>query len=351
MFTDVLRAASILDIQRTRQLPFPGTVLVAEGDKVNPEDVIAETSLPKEIVMLDIARGLGVSQDEAETCIVREVGEALVEGDIIAQCEKPLPRLVRAPVDGRLVDVVHGQAVIAAGESSIQVSAGMIGDIVEVIPEYGAVIHAHGSLLQGVWGNGKIGKGTLYWVDSPPSTSIETSALDDLEKGQVLAGGLCLHVSVLESAQEKEAAGVILNAIAPELISSAMALSFPVIVLGGFGVLPVDQRTVDLLCSQAGKTACVNAAAADDVKGLRPEVIIPLEGKLTGEDLGFQSEIAAGRRVRILSGEFAGRVGEVEECLEEPFRFESGLEVNSAAICLDDGKSATLPQSNLVILE
>jgi len=351
MFVDVLRIASILEIQRIRQLPFSGIVLVKEGDQVNPDDVIAEASLPEKIVMLDISRGLSLPQDEAESCVVRGIGEKLSEGDIVAQCEKPLSRLVRAPVSGRLVDVTHGRAVLSAGENLIQVKAGMMGEVIEVIPEYGAVIQIHGSLLQGVWGNGKIGKGPLYWVDSPPSTPIEVPALEELESGQILSGGLCHHESVFEYALEKGVAGMILNAMSPGLIASVSALSIPVIVLSGFGAFPVDQRTADLFQSQTGKTACLNATVADTLRGTRPEVIIPLEGKLTGEDLGFQSDITAGQSVRILSGVFAGWVGEVEECPKDPIRFESGLKVSAAVIHLEDGKTVSVPQSNLVVLE
>ncbi len=351
MLADVLRMASTLDIRRKRHLPLPGEVLVGEGDRVNPEDVIAQASLPKEIVMLDIAQGLGVSQDEAHSCIVRASGETLTEGDIIAQRDKPLYRLVRAPVDGRLVDIADGQVVIAVGERVIQVKAGMIGEILEILPEYGAAIYTHGSLLQGVWGNGKMGMGTLHWMESPKSEPIVDSALTDVENGAVVSGGLCCQASLFEKALEKEISGLILNAMAPELIPEAMALPFPVIVLSGFGTLPLNSSLADLFQSQSGKVACVNATSMDEIKGQRPEVIIPIEGKLTGEKLGYKSEISTGRRVRIISGAFAGQAGEIQDCPEAPLRFESGLKVPAAVINLADGKSVTVPQSNLVILE
>ncbi len=351
MFVDVLRTASILDIRRTRRLPFPGTVLVAEGDRVNPQDVIAETVLPKEIVMLDIAQGLGLSKDEAQSCILRAVGETVSAGDILAQCEKPLSRLVRAPVDGRLVDVAHGQVVIAAGDRPVQVKAAMIGEVVEVLPEVGAVIYAHGSLLQGVWGNGKTGMGKLHWLESAPSQPIEPSALEDVESGEILTGGFCCQASLFEHALEKDVAGMILNALVPELLSTAMALPFPVIVLSGLGELPLNARIADLLHSQSGETVCVNARDVDEIEGGRPEVIIPQEGKLTGESLGFKGEIAVGRRVRILSEPFIGEAGEIEECPESPHRFASGLEAPAAAIRLEDGQLVTIPQNNLIILE
>jgi len=351
MFADVVRTASIIDIRRPRKLPFPGRVLVSEGDRVNPEDVIAEALMPGRLVMLDVACGLGISLNEVKACLVRNIGDDLEQGDIIAQFDGTLSRLVRTPIDGRLVDVTNGQAVIAAGESRVQVRAGMIGDVVEVILEFGAVLKNRGSLLQGVWGNGKVGMGVLHWVESSKDDPIQVSALEGLESGRLLAGGLCLQAALLEYALEHGAKGWIVNALAPELIPMAMELPLPVIVLGGFGVLPTDQGIRDLLRSKDGKMACVNASGTEILKAQRPEVIIPLDERMTGENLGFQVEVTEGCRVRILSGGQMGRTGVVVECLESPVRFESGLECRSAVIHLGEDESAAVPLKNLVVLE
>jgi len=351
MFADVVRTASIIDIQRPRKLPFPGRVLVSEGDQVIPEDVIAEAHLPGKMVMLDITSGLGISPNEVKASLVRSVGDDLEQGDIIAQFEGTLSRLVRTPIDGRLVDVSHGQAVIAAGESPVQIRAGMIGEVVEVIPEFGAVLQTRGSLLQGVWGNGKVGMGTLHWVESSLDESIPLSALEGLERGQLLAGGLCLHAVLLESALEQGATGWIVNALAPQLIPMVMALPLPVIVLGGFGVLPTDPGIRELLRNKEGKTACVNALAVDIFKAQRPEVIIPLDERMTGENLGFQEEVTVGCRVRVLSGSQMGKTGVVMECPESPVHYESGLAYPSAVIQLGEGESISVPLKNLVVLE
>ncbi len=354
MFVDVVRVASILDIRRTRSLPFPGRVLVAEGDQVNPEDVIAEASLPGEVIALDIAQGLSISPDEVEACMVRGLGDEFEQGDIIAQFEGALSRLVRAPVGGRLADVTGGRAVITAGEVPLQVRAGMIGDVLEVIPELGVVLHARGSLLQGVWGNGKTGKGRLHWVESLESSdepSIQISALEELEEGQLLAGGLCLHAAVLERAEEKKAAGLVVSALAPELIPLAIDLPVPVIVLGGFGALPTDQRIRELLRSKKDAMACVNASGVDMFEAQRPELIIPVDERMTGETLGYQAVVEVGRIVRVLSGEHAGRTGEIMECPESPVRFESGLVCPVAVIQLGDEESAAIPMKNLVIID
>lgn len=350
MFADVVRIASIIDIQRTRELSVPGQVLVKEGDQVHTEDVIAEATFSSGVTLLNLSMALSLTPDEVEAHIVREIGDELEEGDVVAQRVGAIPRLVRAPADGRLVAVNDGQAVLATENSHVHVKAGLMGSISEIIPEYGAVIQTQGSLVQGVWGNGKVGEGVLsipadYWT-SP----LDEAALADVESGQLLAAGSCLHAAVFEAAAGKELAGMILNRLAPELIPMASELSIPVIVLGGFNSGQPDMQTFDILNAGAGKTACVNACEVDLLKGQRPEVIIPdIEGEPEAE-LGFQGIVAAGQHVRIISGEYAGSVGEVTAVPKSPTNFESGLDLPSAVIQLEDGESVSVPQRNLMIL-
>lgn len=350
MFADVVRLASIVDIRRARELPVPGLVLVEEGDKVHPHDVIAEASIPNGVRVLNLSRALDLAPEDAEACVVRELGDELQEGDVIAQSEGVISRLVRAPADGRLMDISFGRAVMITQAFTIRVQAGMTGLVSEVTPEYGAVIQTLGGLIQGVWGNGKVGEGILTILEDHQESSLETAMLEEVEDGQILSADICLRRDVLEMVVNKGAAGMILNRLAPELIPPAMALPIPLIVLGGFGSGQPDRRTLAVLKAGAGKTACVNACEVDCDKGRRPEVIIPLEDGEPEKEFGFREEIAVGQVVRILSGEFAGSVGEVTACREEPKEFENGLTLASADIQFEDGKSVSVPQQNLLIL-
>jgi len=350
MFADVMRLASVLDIQRTRRLSVTGRVLVSEGDQVHPEDVIAETAISSGMIMIDLSLALGLPLEEAEACIVRKLGDELEEGDVVAQCDGTISRLVRAPADGRLVDIRDGRAMLAAGQTLIQVKAGMLGRVSEVIPEFGAVIQTQGSLVQGVWGNGKVGEGILNVLAGYQGSSMDAAALEDVENGQLLAGGVCLHAAVLEACVEKGCAGMILNRLAPELVPLANDLSVPVIVLSGFGRGLADKRTLDILTAGSGKTACVNASGPDLFTGQRPETIIPeVEGE-PEDGSGFQGVITVGQDVRILSDEYIGRVGTVAAFAKSPVRFESGLELLSAVVQLEDGESVSVPLQNLMIL-
>lgn len=350
MFVDVVRLASTVNIQRTRKLPFPGQVLVKEGDRVHPDDVVAEADISNGVRVLNLSQALDLEAEKAEACVVRELGDELQEGDVIAQSEGVISRLVRAPANGCLMDISCGRVVLTTQKVTHQVRAGMLGQVSEVIPEYGAVIQTRGSLIKGVWGNGKVGEGILTILEDHQEGSLEAAALEDVENGQLLAAGVCLREDVLLMAAARGAAGMILIYLAPELIPPAMELPIPLIVLGGFCVGQPDQQTLEVLKAAAGKAACVNACEVDWLENQRPEVIVPLEDGESEEELGYQEEIAIGGIVRILSGEYKGRVGKVTACEDTQKEFESGLELLSAVIQLEDGESVSVPRQNLLIL-
>jgi hypothetical protein len=197
MLLDVVITGSVSTIRRERRLPLRGEVLVNEGQEVHPEDLVAEASLPGKFYLVDIARGLDVEPRDAQQFLVREPGEYLLEDDVIAQIGGAFHRLVRAPLSGRFTAFHQGHALLEIGRETLQVKAGLIGVVEAVIPECGAIITTQGLLLQGVWGNGRMGSGGLNVVESAWSAPLKVSMLNKAEQGQVLAVGQCSDADTL----------------------------------------------------------------------------------------------------------------------------------------------------------
>ena len=350
MLLDVVKTGSVAKIRRERLLPLRGEVLVNDGQEVHPEDLVAQASLPGKFYLVDIARGLDVDPRDAEKFLVREPGEYLLEDDVIAQVWGAFHRLVRAPVSGRFAAFHQGHALLEIERASIQVQAGIIGVVEAVIPEYGAIIATNGLLVQGVWGNGRIGSGGLNVVEAAWSAPLDASMLKNAEQGQVLAVGQCSGADTLAPLGELELAGLIAGSLAPDLIPAAMALSIPIIVLQGFGPLPTDKSLFELLNPLAGEVVCLHAAPTNRLTGERPEVIIPQPGEAVAEDPGLRGELRLGQRVRLCSGKANGQTGKVLAFVDETPLFESGLQLSAVVVALDDGERITTPQQNLVIL-
>lgn len=345
IYLDVLQVSSHTIIRRTRKLALPGKVLVALGDAVRPMDIVAETTSPAEVITLDVARGLGVSLAEMDTCLLRKPGDMLKEGDLIAQCEGALTRLVRSPVDGVLLDVSRGKAVLATGRQVVSLRAGMIGIVEDVFPEYGVELRVEGSLVQSAWGNGQVGEGTLQVI---ASESEEEEALA-LTSGAILVLNSLTDPLWFERILTYELSGLVTGWMSFELLEMAAGCAVPILVLSGFGEGQMDPVTWELLSTKNGETCCLNAKPVDPFLGQRPELILPAEGGKPKEGLGFRVALALGQRVRILTGEVKGQSGKVVR-LEEPLTFESGLTFPAVTVDLLGGDQVQVPQQDLVIL-
>jgi hypothetical protein len=337
---DVLQVSPHTLIQRIRRLPLAGRVLVAIGDAVRPTDLIAEAVLPAGVMTLDVGRGLGVSPQEADACALRKPGDKIKAGDLLAQCEGTLPRAVRAPADGVLVDYSRGKAILSTRELKVTIQAGMPGVVEDIFPEFGAKIRVEGGLVQGEWGNGGCAEGPLQVLER---LDLEDEDLI-LTAGEILVLPAVTEPSVFEAVRTADLAGLVTFWLAPTLMAQAAACAAPVLVVSGFGEGAVDPQAWDLLQASQGKLSGLNAGG-----GQRPELIIPGESASPDEALGLQAALAVGQRVRILTGAAAGQAGVVSR-LEAPLMFESGFAYPTATIDLIDGQQVQVPQRNLVIL-
>lgn len=350
MIVGTLQRAKLIKITRKRRLLLPGRVLVNEGDPVHPEDVIAEALLPDKVFILDIAKSLGLEPDQAGQCLVRQIGESLQPEDIIAQCEGAIPRLVRTPIAGTLTEYHQGKVVIATRQTVVNIKAGMIGTIAEVIPELGAIVSVTGSLLQGFWGNARVGSGLLKVMEPDLDSTLAVSDLASLEAGLLVVAGMCSSVDVLKALEEKKAAGLIVKTITPELIPIILDLSFPVLVLQGFSDLQPDPVSIDILQARNGEIACINACPKDIINGQHPELIIPQGKGSPAEEKDFKEKLEIGQQVILLSGSDIGKIGEVSALSDEKMQFDSGLVFEAAEIRLQNGELIHVPCQNLLII-
>jgi len=352
MLVPVARASALMEIQRVRKLDIPGEVQVNEGQKVYPQDVIAETSLPAKVAMVEVASSLGIDQTAVKEFLVREPGEVLHQGDVIAQIIGGIPRLVRSPLNGKFAGLHQGKAVFEVDYRTIALQAGMQGVVKAVIPEYGAVLATTGFLLQGVWGNGMIGFGELKVIEAAWTRPMEASMLPAGGEGEVLAAGSCLDAHTLADFGNRAFGGLILGWMSPGLIQVASALPVPVVVVQGLGTGEPDPLLRDWLVPQAGKPVSLDACALDRLTGARPEVIISLEAAEPRDHvLNTRAELRVGQKVRLFSEHAMGSVGEVTALPEGLHLFESGLQLPAGVVQLKNGEKLTVPQQNLVILD
>ena len=68
-----------------RLLPVAGDVLVKKGDTVSALDIVAETFMPGDVTPVNIANMLALPPGDVPECMLKQEGDAVEEGEPIAQ--------------------------------------------------------------------------------------------------------------------------------------------------------------------------------------------------------------------------------------------------------------------------
>lgn len=350
MIVPVTHVSPLVTIRRSRLLPERGQVLVHAGQSVIATDVIGEVLLPGDHLIVDVRRALGLSKSgEAEKLIDRHAGERLQKGDVIAETSGMLPRVVRSSVDCQIVAVANGQVVLETEPVKVSLKAGFNGTVTEVMPERGAVVETNGVLIQGVWGNRQADYGLLLVLAKTPDEELTRARLDVSMRGAVVLAGHASQPDALQAAAELPLRALILASMSADLIGLASTLSIPIILLEGFGRIPMNEIAFKLLTSNEKRDICVNAVNWNPMSGERPEIIIPLPAN--GLDSKETADLAPEMRVRILSAPYQGQIGTIVYIRPGISMLPNGLHAQIANVQLENDEVASVPLQNLDVLE
>jgi hypothetical protein len=231
----------------------------------------------------------------------------------------------------------------------VQLRAGFNGNIVDLLPDRGVVIEAHGALVQGIWGNNRIDQGLMLVVAQTAGEALTRDRLDVSMRGAVILGGYCTDADALKMANELPLRGLILGGMAAGLIPQANKLVFPLIVLDGFGAVPMNSAAFKLLSTNEKRETCLNAAPWNLSGGERPEVVIPLavEGNLPKESDEFKPE----QVVRIQGAPYTGQIAMLVRVRPWLTALPNGLRVPAADVRLESTEVVSVPLANLDVLE
>ncbi len=342
-------------LQRNRLLPLPGEVAVQENQRVEAGSVIARAVVAKQHRLIDVARQLGVSPRHVDAFLVKHEGDTVKKDEPLAsRRELFLPREVLSPVDGMVLAVGEGKALLALLEPPLEVRAGMPATVVKVLPDYGATIETTGALLEGVWGNGAEAFGVLRMLGSGLADALQPEMVDVELRHTIIAVGTLQDTAVFGKLAEIEARGLVIGSLRAELIAHVQKLPFPVLVVEGFGAQGFSSSAYTLLASNSGREAWINAQLWNRFKGLRPELIIPLPSPGQAPNPpGNGQPLAVGLRVRVTRGLEVGRVGQVLTLGESARVTASGVRAQVAMVQFEETEepAASIPFANLEILE
>ncbi len=348
MQASVIHYLKQTNIRRTRLLPAPGRVMVSPGQRVSANDTIAEVPNSTGHFFLDVRSILKVDTQTAEELIQRKKGERLAKGDILAETGGTFSRVVRVPVDCQITEINAGVVIMETRGESVMIKAGLPGFVKDLQGDLGVIIESGGALVQGVWGNNKTDEGSVVVLCDTADQELTTRQLEASAKGSVAVGGFCASGEVIRLAAEMELRGLILSSINPELLPLIDNLSFPVMLIEGFGKIPMNPAAFAIFHDLEKHDASVHARQWDPVSGERPEVLFPSQNQaLQPPEV---DEFAVGQNVHVKLPPFAGEVGTILGLIQGLTNLPNGLRAPAAELRKQNGEKITVPLANLELI-
>ncbi|MDI7275568.1 MAG: hypothetical protein QME94_06285 [Anaerolineae bacterium] len=326
-------------VEHERRLPEAGEVLVSRGDWVQGDDIVARCRRPGQLRVVDVAGTLGVPIGRAGRCLRVAIGQEVQPEEVLAATGFMGWRTVRAPVAGRVAEVVAGRIFIEEPPQVVEVRACLPGQVSQVIPQWGAVIRATVSRVVGVWGSGGTCSGPLLLRARSGADTLQWIGIDLACRGRIVVGGRCLDQRVLLRAARFRVLGLVVGGLAEHLRARVKELGLPVVVTDGLGAVPMAGPVFELLAQHDGRQALLSGGRAEPAPE-PPALSIPLSSVRGPVNVAPERPLAVGDRVRLTRAPYLGAVGWVLAIDEVDGETRVGVR-------LDDGEQATVDYRNV----
>jgi hypothetical protein len=360
-----------------RRLPHPGDVLVRAGQRVEAEEAIAHAYLPGTPQVVNLARALMIAPALVERAMIREVGNKVVQGEVLARSSRIGGRVCPAPVSGEIVAVDSETGYVTNSPDPVEytLQATVRGLVMEVIPHQGVRIETPAAQVYGAFGLGEERSGVLQLLVTDPSEAVFPEMITARCAYAIIIGGSGITASALRRAVKEQVRGVIVGGIdeaelraflgwpsagswRPEAGTWQLAPQSPdqphpitLVVTEGFGARPMSAPLFELLASHDRQEALIEGKTRLRSPMQRPRVVVPLSSRTAGVQLEPpRSALRPGATVRLLDSEHLGQVGRVRLVSSGPRRLASHVRAPAVETLLEDGSTLLLPRTAVEVL-
>jgi hypothetical protein len=373
--TPPLIASAMARIER--RLPYPGDVLVRAGQRVEPEEAVARAFLPGTPQVVNLARALMIAPALVERAMIREVGNKVAQGEVLARSSRIGGRVCLAPVSGEIVAVDNetGYVTISPDPTEFTLQATVRGLVMEIIPHAGVRIETPAAQIYGAFGFGEERSGVLRLLVTDSADPILPEMIDARSAYAIIIGGSGITAAALRRAVQGQVRGVIVGGIdeaelraflgwtsaanwRPEASAWRLVPQSPeqpyaltLVVTEGFGTRPMSAPLFELLASHDQKEALVEGQTRLRGPMQRPRVVVPLSSRTAGVQLDApRPELTPGASVRLLDSAHLGQIGRVRSVSAAPRRLASKVRAPAVEAQLEDGTMLLLPRTAVEVL-
>lgn len=366
-----LKVTDHTELKIERRLPLKGSVVVAKGDTVSWNTVVANTFLPGSVELVNAAAKLGISPEEVPQAMLKGEGDTVSKGETLAR-SKGFWGMFRSnlasPINGTVESVseVSGLIVLRAPSVPVEINAYVDGVVEEILPEEGVIIKTSAAYIQGIFGIGGETAGEICIFTEDPEEELKSEHLSEAYKGKILVGGALVTADFLRKAVKCGVKAIVTGGISDADLADFLGYDLGVAITGsedkgitliiteGFGKIAMAERSFNLLKRCAGRWASVSGATQIRAGVIRPEIIIAdtasssfAKDKAASIPVGLR----IGSKVRLIREPDFGKLAVVTELPSEAEIIPTGAKVRVARVKLADGRLLSLPRANLEIIE
>jgi hypothetical protein len=360
-----------------RRLPYAGEVIVRQGQRVEPEEVVARAFVPGIPQIVNMARALQIAPALVERAMVREVGNKVAQGEVLARSSRIGGRVCISPVGGKIeaVDSETGYVTVSPDPTVYELQATVRGLVMDVIPNQGVRIETPAAQVYGAFGFGPERSGVLQLLVTDPAEPIEPDKITAKSAYAIMIGGSGITAAALRRAVKEQVRGVIVGGIDESELRAFLGwdsvrdwraasgtwqvpagtggqqYDLTLVVTEGFGTQPMSVPLFDLLAAHDRQEALIEGLTRLRGPMQRPRVVIPLSSRTSGIQIDPpRLQLRAGANVRLLDTAHFGQIGQVRTISSAPRRLASRVRALAVDIMLEDGTTILLPRTNVEVL-
>ncbi|MCB0345249.1 MAG: hypothetical protein KDD66_09020 [Bdellovibrionales bacterium] len=374
-YTPGLDVKASTTVQRRRELPLPGTSLVAVGDHVEADTPVLSAELPGDMDILRVADRMGFDPADVLEGMKVKVGDNVSSGQLVCEL-KTFFGLFTSRLEthrgGTVEFFTEANAHLGIRQPSIplEVHAYISGTVTEVEEGKSVLIETDAALIQGIFGVGGERIGTVHSLDVARDHLVRDKDIEKIAASEsgglrnaVLVGGSHFDIGALNAAADAGAAAVVTGSIDAQTLRSFVGHDIGVSITGdenvpltliiteGFGSLPIAVRVEELSKQLHGKLASVNGATQVRAGAMRPELIVPHNNSAVRAATKTPQGLEPGARIRVIRVPFFGQLGTVTNLPSAPERIETGAKVRVLQVALDSGENAVVPRANVELIQ
>lgn len=356
-----------------RRLPYPGEILVRQGSRVEPEDIIARTLKPVDHQIINVARQLGIPPHLVPRAMRYKKGAKVKLDDVLARAPGLFGRSCAVPVSGMIADVDSetGYVTIAPDPIEQVLLAALRGLVMDVLPYEGVILETPAAQIYGAFGIGQERSGVLRLLALEPHEQIQPKQIDAQSAYAILICGASISAEALRCAVKEQVRGIIVGGIEEHELRAFLGVQqrtgwqtglhtwqwpsiaepqLTLVVTEGFGVRPMNQAIFDLLSAQDRQEVLIDGQTSLRRPLRRPRVIIPLMRGGTGQLEPTRLPLRVGATVRMLDHKYLGQLATVRSLPTAPRRLPSGIRAAAVEVTLAEGETYWLPRTCVEVM-